>query len=289
MDGGRETRWTANGSVGKVEAMKQEVRTTLLWDEPKDITTIADLSKLVETRDLQDDVYNTVLYRGHGAKSFKLLPKVARCLPPEKLHSKTVNEPLMLELFRRQSVDRIAIADADDWELLAIAQHHGLATRLLDWTRSPLVALYFAVRNEIETRDINGCPKKEDAEIIVWRCPKIDLTELTKKLANSNPLEIANTVKYIPRIVTPRLRAQQGVFTVHPQSAHKFQETQGFQVFQPTGSEGSLGIIRIPNDTNDIRKKLKYSLFRHGINESVLFPDIDGLARHIQWCQTKSY
>jgi hypothetical protein len=30
-------------------------------------------------------------------------------------------------------------------------------------------------------------------------------------------------------------------------------------------------------------------LFRHGVHEAVLFPDLDGLARHIEWCQTKSH
>jgi hypothetical protein len=239
------------------------------------ITTIAALSDLVESK-FKDNKATTILYRGHGAASFVLRPKAGRHHPPENSSSKEVNEKLMLELFRRQSVDRISIADVDDWELLAIAQHHGLATRLLDWTRSPLVALYFAVRCECETRskekDSEGRPMREDAEIIAWRCPKIDLTQ---PLPKKGPFAIDKTIRYVPRIVTPRLRAQRGVFTVHPKPREEFKPEEGGCVH-----------MRIPYEA---RRQLKNSLFRHGIHEEVLFPDLDGLARHIQWCQTKCY
>jgi hypothetical protein len=240
------------------------------------ITTIAALSDLVESK-FKDDKTTTVIYRGHGAFSFILRPKVGRHVPPENSSSKEVNEKLMLELFRRQSVDRIPFADVDDWELLAIAQHHGLSTRLLDWTRSPLVALYFAVCFEFETRSIDknceGRPLREDAEIIAWRPHKIDLT---KPLPKGGPFAIDKTVRYVPRIVTPRLRVQSGVFTVHPKPKEEFKPEK----------EGEFVRIRIPYGA---RKQLKDSLFRHGIHEEVLFPDLDGLARHIQWCQTKGY
>ena len=229
------------------------------------VTTVAKLCELVEL-EFKDDKTTTVLYRGHGAASFKLIPKVGRHQPPENSKSKRVNEKLMLELFRRQSVDRLPIANVnDDWELLAIAQHHGLATRFLDWTRNPLVALFFAVWKECET-----C-MQEDAEIIAWRCDKIDLTIPPPECG---PLKIRKTIRYVPRFVTPRLRAQRGIFTAHPNPTKEFQP------------EGKCVRIRIPHDS---RKHLKDSLFRHGIHEEVLFPDIDGLARHIQWCQTKSY
>jgi hypothetical protein len=240
------------------------------------IETIAALSNVVES-EFRDDKTTTVLFRGHGAASFVLRPRVGRHDPPKNSKSKEVNEKLMLELFRRQSVDRIPITGIDDWELLAIAQHHGLATRLLDWTRSPLVALYFAVCFEYETRsndkDNEGRPMREDAEIIAWRCNKIDLT---KPLPNKGPFMIKETIRYVPRIVTPRLRAQRGLFTVHPKPREEFKPE----------NEGKCVHIRIPYKA---RKELKDSLFRHGVNEEVLFPDLDGLARHIQWCQTKGY
>jgi len=237
----------------------------------KTVTSIAALSALVESQ-FKDDKSSTVLYRGHGAASFVLRPKIGRLLPSENSVENTVNESLMLELFRRQSTDRLAIAVADDWELLAVAQHHGLATRLLDWTRSPLVALYFAVCIEHETHHEDGRPKREDAEIIAWRCLKQDLTN---PLPSCGPLRIKEALRYIPRIVTPRLRAQSGVFTVHPTPTEEFQL-----------DAGHLDRIRIPHAN---RKPLKDSLFRHGIHEGIMFPDLDGLARHIQWCQTKSY
>ena len=241
-----------------------------------EVTTISALSELVESK-FKDDKMTTILYRGHGAASFDLRPKVGRHLPPDNSKSKkTVNEKLMLELFRRQSVGHISIANInDDWELLAIAQHHGLATRFLDWTRSPLVALYFAVCVECETRSKDkgseGRPKCEDSEIIAWRCKKIDLT---MPLPKDGPFAINKTIRYVPRFVTPRLRAQRGIFTVHPNPTNEFKP------------EGECVRIRIPHEK---RKHLKDSLFRHGIHEEVLFPDLDGLARHIQWCQTKSH
>jgi len=81
-------------------------------------------------------------------------------------------------------------------------------------------------------------------------------------------------MRYIPRIVTPRLRAQRGLFTVHPKPREEFKPEK----------EKNFTRIGIPYEA---RKQLKDSLFRHGINEEVLFPDLDGLARHAQWCQTK--
>jgi type I restriction enzyme M protein len=255
-NGDCETHWLEEPSPGL--KMRKDIS----------ISSVAQLSELIES-EFKNEERTTVLYRGHGAASFSLRPKVGRLLPSPNSTRTTVNERTMLELFRRQSADRLELVPANDWEILAIAQHHGLATRLLDWTRSPLVALYFSVRKECESRDKDRRPLGEDAEILAWRCRKKDLS----KALPGSPLDIAEVIRYIPRIVTPRLRAQSGIFSAHPDPT---------QVFVP----GGLVRVRVPHHA---RKELKASLFRHGVHEAVLYPDMDGLARHINWCQTECY
>lgn len=232
------------------------------------IRSVAELCELVE-QEFRNDKGTTVVYRGHGAKSFDLRPKVGRLRPAGNSSGRRVNEKLMLQLFRRQTFG-LSAAVENEWELLAIAQHHGMATRLLDWSRSPLVGLYFAVCRECESREKDGRPLKEDAELIAWRSNR---EVLNSEYLSKSPFKVKKVSRYIPRVVTPRLRAQSGLFSIQPDPSHAM-------------SEVGMARISIPFDR---RKAIKDALYRLGINESVLFPDLDGVARHIEWLQTKSY
>ena len=94
-----------------------------------------------------------VWFRGHGRRSYQLLPSIAR--NPLALE----REALLSKKFRQNAYPFRQTPPQSDWEWLFLMQHFGVPTRLLDWSESPLVALYFAVNDE------NASADDEDANI----------------------------------------------------------------------------------------------------------------------------
>lgn len=88
----------------------------------------------------------------------------------------------------------------NDLELLTIAQHHSLPTRLLDWTENPLVACFFAIQN-----------KDYDGRIYAFNYKKA-----VKADVNKNPFSIQDISVFFPPITSTRLNLQRGLFTIHP-------------------------------------------------------------------------
>jgi hypothetical protein len=93
------------------------------------------------------------VYRGDGDASWPLLTSLDKLGGRGSPHSKADLEEHILRNFIRYSRPHFTTPPVNEWEVLVAAQHHGLPTRLLDWTYSPLVAAHFATVSGQEPSD----------------------------------------------------------------------------------------------------------------------------------------
>jgi len=83
-------------------------------------------------------------FRGQANSTWKLIPKAGR----DEYFLDDNRDLGRFNAWREKAIAYYPNLPKNDWEALAVAQHYGLATRLLDWTENPLVATYFAVAAE---------------------------------------------------------------------------------------------------------------------------------------------
>lgn len=213
------------------------------------------------------------IFRGVPDQDFTLIPTVGRRGARKNIETGK-NRPYevgegakILNQFIRESRSLLPYEPRTNLQWLAIAQHHGMPTRLLDWSQSPLVAAYFAVNG-------GGFLNGERKAAAIYGVP-IPPTATTDD--EQYPFEIADeAVKlYRPPHLSPRITAQQAVFTLHPnpEKEYALPEMKKWIIPSREGDHRTAGCF-----------SFKLMLDACGINQSSLFPDIDGLAQHLGWC-----
>ncbi len=234
------------------------------------------------------DIVSTV-YRGQG-KQHPLRPKLVRHLrpnideselaSPDEIENALFLEQSFLQEFKNQSVPYLSFVPQYDLEWLALAQHHGMATRLLDWTESPLTALFFAVENTSEF--------DHDGVIWVFTGGKYYSEHKHSDLASLKE-SIDSVLIYFPKHINPRIVAQQSCFTVLNLGSNLyFLPLETWYSRQKDMSDGYFNLIKF-NIPAKVKYKLLFELDDIGINHLSMFPDLGGLSKKLNWILAEKY
>lgn len=227
------------------------------------------------------------VYRGVGDATWPFLTSLDRLGGTNPPHTKAGLEEHILRNFIRYSRPHFNALPLNEWELLVAAQHHGLPTRLLDWTYSPLVAAHFAVSRT-----------KADCDRVIWRLDwKLvhqafgfrelafliqDLDTLISATSRLTPWTLFDPQHELPHfacLIDPpsldaRIVAQAAAFTLCSD------KTQSFDRFLAQHDlAGALTRIVIPAGCVS---RLRDQLDLVSISERRLFPDLDGVAAEMR-------
>jgi hypothetical protein len=140
------------------------------------------------------------------------------------------------------------------WDIMALAQHHGLPTRLLDWTFNPLVAAYFAVTSS---------SVRSKGRVFTIAAPSP-----ADKDAAPDPFSLKRVHLVYPGAVSERIVAQRGVFTIHHKPGRAWTVPQQL-------NKAWFDI------ESDHKQEFRERLATLGIDEASMEADLDGLCRAI--------
>ena len=205
-------------------------------------------------------------YRGHADSSYKLVPSLFRIQDKESFSTWEAAEEYLINSFKCEATPYLVNPPGNDLEWLALAQHHGLPTRLLDWTSNPLIGLYFAVE---------AFPDR-DAELWCLGFPSTNncLAESTY-FARKVEMKKVGFI-YFPKHLSPRVTNQSGCFTVH-ESPVPLNEDENWREF--------LAFTRI--DISSARKGIILDeLYNLGIHRGLIYPGLDGIAKKLVYEMT---
>ena len=229
------------------------------------ISTVSDLMDLLDKQTLPEN--SPSWFRGQEDLCWELTCSLER-------NGGNIKELPLLRRFKQNALPQLRIRPDNEWEWLLVMQHHGLPTRLLDWTESPLVALYFALGGSQIDSNNDGC---------LWCLSPFDLNRAAIPDESSGEVaclgEDEHLDSYLPKQIQQQRQSLKPLAVIAPRNNARIQMQQGvFTVFHidltslDADSENEfLWRLIIPGKA---KQGLKKELTLLKINEFTLFPEL---------------
>lgn len=195
-----------------------------------------------------------MIYRGHSSCSYELKPSVGR------IDGYSDDMELMLfQEFKKRYRPYTKVFPETDLELLFMAQHYGVPTRLLDWTFNPLIALYFA-----------SAPNDDnDGKVYSIKLRKAyDVDELEDlSMSIDSILKVDRCKYFVPHYTDVRYFNQKSVLLLcnHPNWKFDFADREPVCIIK-----------------KEAKPKIRKELAILGIDESFVFPTLDSLGKDVK-------
>lgn len=225
------------------------------------------------------------IFRGQGDATWDLKTSIERC----HFFGKNYRvEKDFVKDFQRGAYTQTSLLPAPDdmMSWLALMQHHGAPTRLLDFTHSPYIASYFALENAVSDAAVWAIHSLYLKEDLATKSPgsfqyrgdeMYDLSDAAfNQIFEENKLSCVFPVK--PSVTTKRYMAQQAIFVSLGNTETSFMD-QLISYSWPEYLAKHIVKIVLPIT---IRDEALYDLSRMNVNRAVLFPDIDGFSTHLR-------
>ena len=235
----------------------------------------------------QNSSESALWFRGTGKSSYTLAPSLHRHDSVTHSASLLDYEKKLLTRFKERSVPYLQHRIDDTWELLFLMQHYGMPTRLLDWTENPFISLFFSLSSANKNEDGDYT---DDAAVWILSPPKWNqcvFSNISYRGGAMSPSETTvtsykpdteaqfmheNPVAILGIHNSPRIVAQRGSFCLFGKSLTPMETIYQSGTFE----QDTLKKIVIPHS---IIGKLLDKLVWMGITDSVVYPDLEGLAK----------
>jgi hypothetical protein len=233
--------------------------------------------------------YRSWAFRGHANAEWPLYSSISRYLQEYRVDRRAwaQQEERIVRIFRRKAhlfLDHVP-PEMDAFQWLALMQHHGAPTRLLDFTWSPFVAAFFALERATTDAAVWALCLPE-----IWKAKHkfpdrkqpVTEDELSLKIpGNYERFFLRNSVPFVvtgePLVMNQRLVAQSGTFVVPGVLDQPVEDVLS------TYPRPERTVVKFVLATKKIRDEAMYAFYNMNITNATLFPGMDGMARSLAY------